>query len=147
MSTLALEVRQNAPPVCLCPPWMGNPYRPGTLLDMLRVYATNFMRVATYLDRCAKNAGSLLGFAERKVDAYDMAEFKNAVETIWTDIGSLNLSAMTDTIQHYRERIDAGNMTYGELSSAAPEIFRIYQGLIRKEVFLHVNAARTKYLD
>lgn len=143
MSTLS----ENAPPVCPCPPWIGNPYRPVTLLDMLRVYATNFMRVAAYLDRCAKKAASLLGFNERKVDAEDMAEFKNALETIWADVESLNLSAMTETIQHYRERIDAGNMTYGELSSAAPEIFRIYQGLVRKEVFLHVNAERTKYLD
>jgi hypothetical protein len=136
MSTLTCEVGENAPPVCLV---RENPNRPVSLLDMLRVYAGNFIAVGALLQKCAANLGAVAS-PDRRMDSETAGDFGEAIGRIKQDCAQMGLAHTEEIASFHESEGRTGAMTFLQASNAVNEISRIYHSELRNRLFVYVRA-------
>lgn len=132
----------GALPVCLVP---ENPHGLVSLWDMLRIYATNFVRIGARFERCVSDARVFM-HPHEQASAAMMDRFNDLIETIRLDAASMKLDSTLELTEHCAEK-SKGGFTFKELADTVEKLHVVYQGEIRQRVFAYISSDRVKYFD
>lgn len=145
MSTAAVRQTTNIPlPVCLS----ENPHGLVSALDVLRIYAANFVRVGASLERCASSPGIKIS-PQGRADEHTRNSLFDLIETVLADCNDFRLPIAAEIAVHHKMFCEKAktNLSFEYIGRAATEIFRTYQAEVRTKLFVHLSTERSSYFQ
>lgn len=118
-----------------------------SVYDVLRIYAANFVRVGSLVEKCV--GGLMQRLHPEALAATDVRKaFNDLHETISRDHLELDLPVTAEIASNYIPYLDESTrLSFQSVARAAVEIYRAYQAEIRKKLMLHIASERARFLE
>jgi hypothetical protein len=146
LQTEAQGTETVALPVCLCP-WLENPYRLVSLLDIVnRIAANNLVHTgrllqAMALSGAAEGISSCATFGQG-----DVAQFIKHIQQLKSDCDSLSLRVTSDLLAWVIADYTQATHTWGQVRSTIEFLAAAYEQELARGLFMHIDYDKAAYV-